>query len=124
MASQLAHQFNCTLASCKFVLKNGKVVNFVAGKYYTSIESEFAELKAEVDSEHPHISYAGEVNKADMDPVAALKRKAIEEYLAEQASKVGKDMGSTVAAPIIASAMTSQESLGAKAVKVNLANRT
>lgn len=95
------HQFCANLPSCKYIFKSGKVANFVGGKYVTTIDSEIAELEEEIKFGHPHIFVdANErtVESEKADPLAAIKKKAIEEYLAAQAKAVdpNNDMGNTV----------------------------
>jgi hypothetical protein len=99
MASKILHQFKSSIPSCKFILANGKNANFVGGIYRTDLEHEVAELKKEVELGHPFIEYVGEIAAEDLDPVAVLKRKAIEEYLADQkkAMDPSRDLGSTEA---------------------------
>lgn len=96
--------FKSSLLSCKYVFSNSKVANFVGGKYYTEFESEILELNREIKFGNPHFEYVGKMAKADINPVSALKRAAIREFLAEQRAKVGRVMGNSVQGPLIASA--------------------
>lgn len=96
--------FQTGMMSCKFVFSNGKVANFVGGKYYTDLDNEIAELNREISAGNPNIAYFGKMAKADINPANALKRAAIREFLEEQRRKVGRDMGTSVQGPLIASA--------------------
>lgn len=96
--------FQTGMMSCKFVFSNGKVANFVGGKYYTDLDNEIAELNREISAGNPNISYFGKMAKADINPANALKRAAIREFLEEQRAKIGRDMGTSVHGPLIASA--------------------
>lgn len=82
------HKFVSALPSCKYVFRSGKVANFVGGQYITKIQAEIDELNEEIAFGHPHISVdKNEVTVASdkVDPMAAIKKRAVEEYLAEQA---------------------------------------
>ena len=90
--------FKCAIQSCKYHTKSGKELAFVAGRYATDDETEIAELEAEIKAKHPHIyvdSAEVEVDSVKVDPVEAIRKKAIADYLAEQEAKVGADMGTT-----------------------------
>lgn len=119
------HQFKSSISSCKFILSNGKNANFVQGVYRTDIESEVAELKREIEQGHPYISYLGQVSAADLDPIAVIKRKAIEEYEAQKAATQNpkRDMGNTSdnKSTLVASAATSAGVAG-NAATMNLAH--
>lgn len=97
MAGKMLHQFKSTIPSCKYILSNGKNANFVGGIYRTSLDHEVAELQNEIKLEHPHIEYIGQISADDLDPVAVLKRKAVEEYLANQRAAIdpSRDMGTS-----------------------------
>lgn len=90
--------YKSSLLSCKYHTKSGKELAFVAGRFATDDEVEIAELDAEVKARHPHIyidSAEAEVDSVKVDPVEAIRKKAIADYLAEQEAKVGADMGAT-----------------------------
>jgi hypothetical protein len=89
--------------SCQYVFKSGKVAPFVGGRYTTKIQSEITELDHEISEGHPHIYVKKGMETAvaaDLDPLSAIKKRAVEEYLAAQAKALDptNDMGSTVAA--------------------------
>ena len=119
------HQFKSSILSCKFILSNGKNANFVNGIYRTDLDSEVAELQEEIKHGHPYISYLGQVSAADLDPISVIKKKAVEEYLAQQAltQDPKRDMGQTAEnkSTLMASAATSQGVAG-NAASVNLAH--
>jgi hypothetical protein len=119
------HQFKSSILSCKFILSNGKNANFVNGIYRTDLDSEVAELQEEIKQGHPYISYLGQVSAADLDPISVIKKKAVEEYLAQQAltQDPKRDMGQTAEnkSTLMASAATSQGVAG-NAASVNLAH--
>jgi hypothetical protein len=135
MAEKMLHQFKSTIPSCKFILGNGKNANFVGGIYRTDLEHEVAELKKEVELGHPFIDYLGQISAADLDPVAILKRRAVEEYLAAQKAAIdpSRDLGTTSALDKTAGMVTSagtttglvEQQVGTTAarqpIKVNLA---
>ena len=109
MAEKMLHQFKSTIPSCKFILANGKNANFVGGIYRTDLEHEVVELKKEVELGHPFIDYLGQISAADLDPVAILKRRAVEEYLAAQKAAIdpSRDLGTTSALDKTAGMVTS-----------------
>ena len=90
--------FKSSLASCQYHMKSGKTLHFKNGKYATDQEDEIAELEAEVKARHPHIFVdSGEASITELayrDPLAGIKARAIEEYLASQGAQ-GKDMGTS-----------------------------
>lgn len=99
----LVHVFHGTLASFKYVFKNGKEAAFKGGKFITDSESEAAELKAEITLGHPHISQKEGEEKIEaemLDPIFALRAKMFEEFLSmteEQRAALAKprDMGTS-----------------------------
>lgn len=97
------HLFKSSLPSCRFIFSNGKVANFVRGQYTTTLENEIKELEAEVAEGNPHIYIDNSqktISVEELDPLYAIKKKAIEEYLAQQQKAVNpnNDMGNTVQA--------------------------
>lgn len=96
------HKFCSNIPSVKYIFKNGKTANFVAGQYLTAIKSEIEELQFEIENGHPHISVDNKeltVDSLHADPLEKIKKQAIEEYLARQAAAVNpeNDMGTSVA---------------------------
>jgi hypothetical protein len=98
----IVNQYFCTLPSSQYVFKTGKVAAFIGGTYRTDIETECAELDAEIKTGHPHIYVTDEktVDTTKLDPMANLKEKIIADYLATQARAVdpANDMGTETAA--------------------------
>lgn len=72
----------------------------MGGSYITDKQDEIDFLDAEIRSGHQMI-YVKEDQKVltqeQLDPLAAIKKKAVEEYLAKQAEQAdpGRDMGTT-----------------------------
>lgn len=90
---------NCNAG--KYIFKSGKEAPFVNGEFLTDVESEIAELDAEVKAKHPHIFI--EVGKEEVDsdqpaPLEALRAKIIADYLETQraANNPANDRGNTV----------------------------
>lgn len=100
------HLFKSSLPSCRFIFSNGKVANFVRGQYTTTLENEIKELEAEVAEGNPHIYIDNSqktISVEELDPLYAIKKKAIEEYLAQQQKAIdpNNDMGNTAQAVAI-----------------------
>lgn len=96
--STLLHVFNSTIPSVNFVFKNGKAAAFVAGKYFTDVESEIAELSEEVKNRHPHIYVDKDqvtIQSEMLDPMVALRAKFFAEFEEELAKKTdpSQDLG-------------------------------
>lgn len=91
------HLFHSTMPSCRHIFTNGKVGNFVAGEYRTALEGEVAELKQAIKDGSQYVSYSGVLTEDQLNPLAAIKRKAVEEYIAAQAAQANpkRDMGHT-----------------------------
>ena len=108
---KLFHKFCSNLPSSKYIFKSGKVANFVRGQYLTSIESEIAELNADIGFGHPNIHIDPKERTVDSlhaDPLAKIKKLAIEEYLAAQQRAVdpSNDMGNSVQTGVIQNSRT------------------
>lgn len=86
----IKHVFKSRVSSIKYIFKAGKEANFIAGLYYTSVDSEIAELNAEIEAGHP-IFYKDEaeltVDTDNMNPLDIIKQKAVAEYIASQAAQ-------------------------------------
>ena len=69
--------------------------------YFTDDPGKIKELDAEIANKHPSI-YVDQnrlqVDSSEIDPMAAMKKRIIEEYLAQQAAHgdPNRDMGNTV----------------------------
>ena len=93
MSSTIKHAFQCSLGYSRFTLSKGKDVHFLNGEYLTDIQSEIDELNTEVANGHPHITVNPDrvtVDTKFVDPLEAIKAKAIADYLANQAASLDK----------------------------------
>lgn len=82
------NQYFSTRPKLSIVMPSSKRIFFSGGVYVTDKEDEIAFLDAEVKLGHPMIyTKKGEekVTSEQLDPLAAIKRKAVEEHLAKQA---------------------------------------
>lgn len=94
-----------TLLSCKYGFKNGKVANFVDGKYLTDNPEEQKELEEEISLGHPNLYIdpkENQVSAKDLeDPMHKLRAKMREEIIAELAQRSAetdnpnRDMGNS-----------------------------
>jgi hypothetical protein len=97
----IKHRYTHNHINSSYIFRNGKVAHFFGGEFFTDVPAEIAELDAEVAAGHPNIGIDADkktVDVSDLDPVAVIKKKAIEEYLAAQAKASGdksRDMGNT-----------------------------
>lgn len=110
--------FKSTVISCKTHLPNGKEINFVGGRYATDDSDEIEFLEATIKAKHPNFyidSAEAEVDSVRVDPVEAIRAKAVADYIAEQEARVGTDTGSTT--PLVKVA-TSKDALAS--LKSNL----
>lgn len=79
--------YKCSIPSCKYFFKDAHPAYFVEGRFATQDETEIAELDAEIKAKHPHIyidSNETEADAAVQDPMSALKKKIIAEYVKGQ----------------------------------------
>lgn len=102
-----SNQYFSNIPACRYVFKSGKVAEFMSGKYLTAIDSEIAELEQEIKEGHPHIFIKKGHETADNDPLAGLKQKIINDYIASQqkaekeATDGSRDFGNTVSGSIV-----------------------
>lgn len=116
--------FKSNIPASKYILKSGKEAKFVDGRFLTAIEGEIKEMEVEIAAGHPHLyidNAEKEIDAKDaLDPMAALKKKIIDDYLAGQPATVQLgDLGSTTAAPVVpasSSAVASERAGQAKIV--------
>jgi hypothetical protein len=91
--------FKCAIRSCKYVFKDGSFGYFIEGRLTTDNEEHIAELEAEIKAKHPTIFIDEKdsvAETAQLDPMAALKKKIIAEYEASKASApAGVDAGNS-----------------------------
>lgn len=124
VAPVLKALYLCTLPFCRFSFKDGKEAIFMNGQYLTDNREEMYQLEAEIEAGHPHIYVDAAKRTVDVafrDPVEAIKKQAIEEYLARQRAAVdptndggtsdqGKlNVGNTSNAGVAAAGSTSTE---------------
>ena len=100
LKTKLFHQFFSTRPKISITMPNGNRIYFVGGTYLTDSESEIAFLNGEVAAGNSMIFVKKESLTVDadaLDPLAAIKKKAIEEYISQQAlnSDPNRDMGNT-----------------------------
>ena len=94
------HQYFSSRPTIGIVMQNGNRILFTGGQYVTDKEDEIAFLDTEIKAGHPMIFVKKEqltVSQEQLDPLAAIKKKAIEEYLAKQNEQQdpNRDMGNT-----------------------------
>lgn len=86
---KIARVFKSVIGTCSFPFLNGKMAHFINGKYLTDNKQEIQWLEDEVNSEPPHPHIFIDPNEIEIninaDPLEAIKKKAIAEYLAAQA---------------------------------------
>ena len=109
------HQFKSYQSSCNFVDSTGRIAHFVSGRFTTNDPLFIKELTEQVELGHP-VFYIDENEKTIdsdlLDPLEYIRRKAVADYLAQQASRVGTDFGTTENAPnagILTTAELTQE---------------
>lgn len=81
-----------SVGSCKMVTEAGRTIAFVGGKYVTDIEEEINYLNKELALGNSKLSVVPgqeQMTAEDLDPMAALKKQHIAEYLAEQEAQAG-----------------------------------
>lgn len=88
--------FKCSIPSCKYLFNDGHAAYFNQGRYATQDEDEVAELEAAIKARHPHIFVdpkESETDSAIADPMSALKKKIIEDYLKNEVKD--RDLGTS-----------------------------
>ena len=88
VSEKLYHVFYSTLESCRMITKGGRNIAFVLGKYVTDVPEEIDYLQEEMALGNSRISVVAgkeQMTADDLDPMKALKKQHIKEYLAEQA---------------------------------------
>lgn len=103
-----SNQYFSNIPACRYVFKSGTVAEFMNGKYLTSSPKEIEELEEEIKQGHPHLYIKKGHETADNDPLAGLKQKIINDYIAgqkkamEEATNGSRDFGNTPSAASIA----------------------
>ena len=95
------NQYFSSRPSINIMMTNGQRIRFVGGVYMTEHPDEIAFLDAEIRAGNNMIMVKKGQEQIDsdaLDPLAAIKKKAIEDYIAQQAlaANPNRDMGSTV----------------------------
>lgn len=82
--------FHSTLNSSRFIFKDGTVAHFNAGKFFTDKKKEIAELEEEIAAGSIYIFMDEKVKEVDVDadPLEAVRKKAIEEFIAANAAAI------------------------------------
>lgn len=100
--------FKAHLPSVNYIFQNGKPAIFVLGRYVTSVDSEIAELKAEIAAGHPHIYIDANEETTDAPTTSeelmqGLRAQIEAQVRAEMAAavQVDNDMGSSDQAPVV-----------------------
>lgn len=87
--SRIVNLFFCHIPSSRYVFPDGTEAAFIAGRYATDDEDKIAHLNYEISKGHQHIFTDPEklqCDEAELDPMEALKKKIIEDYVAQQAA--------------------------------------
>jgi hypothetical protein len=90
--------FKSSLRSCKYIFKDGTNGYFIDGRMVTDNEDHIAEMEHEIKHKHPTFFIDDKDSTSDtpqLDPMSALKKKIIEDYLKEQKEQAVKDMGNS-----------------------------
>lgn len=116
--SQQYHQYFATRPRISIIMPSGERIHFQAGQYVTDNEKEIKFLDEQVAARHPMIYVkkgAETVTAEQLDPLQAVKEKAIAEYLAKQQAQQdpSRDMGNTAnnGAGVDASGMSTTKSI-------------
>jgi len=110
--------FKCRIPSCQYFFSDGSRADFISGRYATADEYKIAELNKEIKAGHPHIyidSKEAEVDAEQLDPLEVIKRKAIAEYIAQQAARAGTNFGNTDQSSSKAGIMTTTDTTASEA---------
>ena len=98
--TQQYNQYFSTRPRLSIVMKSGTIIRFVGGQYVTDVPDEIDFLNEQVAAGHSmiYVKKGNEtVTQEQLDPMAAIKKKAVEEYLAQQQKQqdASRDMGKT-----------------------------
>ena len=101
-SQQSFHQYFSTRPIISIIMPSGNRIRFMAGQYVTDNAEEIEFLDAQIKARHPMIyTKSGQetVTKEQLDPLAAVKAKAIAEFLEQQKKQQdpSRDMGNTAA---------------------------
>ena len=98
--SQKYNQYFSTRPRLSIAMKSGTIIRFVGGQYVTDVPDEISFLDEQIAAGHSmlYVKKGSEtVTQEQLDPMAAIKKKAVEEYLAQQQKQqdASRDMGKT-----------------------------
>jgi len=99
-----------TIPNSQYLFKDGTAAEFTGGRFLTDDSRHITELDAEIARKHQFISKGlTKITDKDLDPIAEIKRKAVEEYVAKQkaATNPTSDKGTSIQAPLMQSAANS-----------------
>lgn len=90
--------YKCSMNSCKTFTPAGKCIEFISGRHVTDDEDVVEYMEAQIKAKHP-LFYVDanekEVDGEKLDPLEMVRRKAVEDYIKQQAAKVGMDAGNS-----------------------------
>lgn len=94
------HQYFSSRPTLNVTMPLGRRISFRAGVYITDVQDEIEFLDKEVRAGHPMIfTKSGQevIGEEALDPIAAIKKKAIEDYKRQQEAQANpdRDMGNT-----------------------------
>lgn len=82
--------FFSRMPSCRYVFPDGSEAAFIAGRYATSEGDKIQHLDSEISKGHQYIfrdPLQLACDESDLDPMEAMKKKIISEYLEQQAAQ-------------------------------------
>lgn len=124
----IVNQYHSTVPSMRYVFRSGVLGHFTGGKFRTTDADQIAELDKEIKLGHPFIYTRPEtkvIDTANDDPMIGLKKKWLEEYLAEQKKTAANidagdaDYGKTDTTVKAANSNTTQAAIAGKKVQAN-----
>ena len=87
--------YACSRQAMRMITPEGRKITFVGHKYITAEEAIIAYLDAEIANGLRVITKGELLTSLEADPLEALRRKHVAEYLASQKAEEKQDMGST-----------------------------
>ena len=109
--SKKYQHYNCARIAMNMVTEEGKKIRFVNHQYITADEHEIKYLNDQIKRGLTVITKGELMTAEEADPMEALKRKHIAEYLAKESAELvaeakgeSRDMGSTASKPAISPA--------------------
>jgi len=77
----LYQSYISSLENQRIAMDNGKLISITAYKYITAAKDEVAFLNKLIEEGSPYISYEGELTSEDLDPMAALRKRILQEAI-------------------------------------------